>query len=152
MSDLLPPSPLSMTPNNRPVTPGSSQLSNSVSMGEMVHDSSPSVSGTARGRSRSISPPSDPGLSALNSKSSLSSLSQTQSSDLPPLMTGNWFDSATYGPPIRPLDMEALMVSHEATHAELARTVDELAQWLSVVETGLGHMLDKASEDIIEEE
>ena len=44
------------------------------------------------------------------------------------------------------------MRSHEETHTQLARTVDDLAQWLSVVEIGLTQMLDKASEDTIEEE
>lgn len=36
-------------------------------------------------------------------------------------------------------------------HAELARTVDDLAQWLGVVEAGLGQLLD-GGEDTIEEE
>lgn len=44
------------------------------------------------------------------------------------------------------------MTCPKATHAELARTVDNLAQWLSVVEAGLTHMLDKTSDDTIEEE
>lgn len=44
------------------------------------------------------------------------------------------------------------MKSHEATHSELAHTVDELAQWLSVIETGLTHLLDGAAQNTIEEE
>jgi len=44
------------------------------------------------------------------------------------------------------------MHSHEGTHAELARTVADLAQWLSVVEVGLSGMLDTAGEDTIAEE
>lgn len=44
------------------------------------------------------------------------------------------------------------MVSHEGTHAELARTVEDLTQWLSVVEVGLSGMLDTAGEDTITEE
>lgn len=36
-------------------------------------------------------------------------------------------------------------------HAELARTVDDLAQWLGVVEADLGALLD-IGEDTIEEE
>jgi hypothetical protein len=44
------------------------------------------------------------------------------------------------------------MHSHEGTHAELARTVDDLTQWLSVVEVGLSEMLDNSGEDTIEEE
>lgn len=44
------------------------------------------------------------------------------------------------------------MHSHDATHIELARTVDELTQWLSVVEVGLTQVLDKSTENAIEEE
>ncbi|KAL5528748.1 KIC1 [Sanghuangporus sanghuang] len=47
------------------------------------------------------------------------------------------------GPPVRPLDFAPLMASHEATHAALARTVDELVQWLGVVEAGLSAVLEK---------
>lgn len=35
------------------------------------------------------------------------------------------------------------MSSHDETHAELGRTVDELVQWLHVVEVGLSSLLDK---------
>ncbi|KAI0823446.1 hypothetical protein BC628DRAFT_1384891 [Trametes gibbosa] len=56
------------------------------------------------------------------------------------------------GPPIRPLDLAPLMHSHEATHSELARTVDELQQWMSVVEAGLTQMLEHPARDTIEEE
>ena len=35
------------------------------------------------------------------------------------------------------------MASHEATHAALARTVDELVQWLGVVEVGLSAVLER---------
>ena len=57
-------------------------------------------------------------------------------------------------PPIRPLDLAPLMHSHELTHAELARTVDELQSWMQVVEAGLAQMLDRAAQDqlTIEEE
>ena len=56
------------------------------------------------------------------------------------------------GPPVRPLDFSALVASDEAMHAELARTVDDLAQWLGVVEAGLAQMLETAGEPTIEEE
>ena len=59
---------------------------------------------------------------------------------------------ALLGPAIRPLDLGPLMHSHETTHAELARTVDELQQWMSVVEAGLAQMLDRTTQDTIEEE
>lgn len=45
------------------------------------------------------------------------------------------------GPTIRPLDLAPLTQSHDATHLELARTVEELGQWLSLVEVGLTTML-----------
>lgn len=44
------------------------------------------------------------------------------------------------------------METHESTHLELARTVEDLAQWLSVVEVGLSQILDHAIENTIEEE
>jgi len=44
------------------------------------------------------------------------------------------------------------MLSHEGTHAELARTVADLTKWLSVVEVGLSGMLDTAGENTIAEE
>jgi len=54
--------------------------------------------------------------------------------------------------PLRPLDYSAL-TSTEATHAELAKTIDDLARCLSVVETGLTGMLDTIYlRDAIEEE
>ena len=56
------------------------------------------------------------------------------------------------GPPIRPLDLGTIVETHETTHLELARTVEDLAQWLSVVELGLSQILDNAIENTIEEE
>jgi hypothetical protein len=44
------------------------------------------------------------------------------------------------------------MCSHEGTHTELARTVEDLTQWLSVVEVGLSEMLDGSGENTIAEE
>lgn len=55
------------------------------------------------------------------------------------------------GPAIHPLDFAALLQSNDVMHAELARTVDDLAHWLGVVEVGLGTLLD-GGEDTIEEE
>jgi len=50
------------------------------------------------------------------------------------------------------LDFGVLMSSHEETHAELERIVDDLMQWLSIAEWGLTRLLEKPSEDRIEEE
>ena len=44
------------------------------------------------------------------------------------------------------------MSSHEETHAELERIVDDLVQWLSIAESGMARLLEKPSEDRIEEE
>jgi hypothetical protein len=44
------------------------------------------------------------------------------------------------------------MASHEETHAELERIVDDLMQWLSIAEWGLTRLLEKPSEDRIDEE
>jgi hypothetical protein len=65
------------------------------------------------------------------------------------------FLSSTYPPPlppIRKLDFGGLMASHEETHAELERIVDDLMQWLSIAEWGLTRLLEKPSEDRIDEE
>lgn len=52
---------------------------------------------------------------------------------------------ATMGPAIRPLDFASLMSSHEMTHAALANSVDELVQWLGVVEHGLNGVLARGA-------
>jgi len=54
-------------------------------------------------------------------------------------------------PALKPLDYSTLL-SVESTHAELARTIDDLTKCLSVVETGLTGMLDTVYVDAIEEE
>lgn len=52
---------------------------------------------------------------------------------------------------MRSLDYAAL-INQKSTHAELARTIDDLAQWLAVVEVGLSGMLETGHSDTIEEE
>jgi hypothetical protein len=44
------------------------------------------------------------------------------------------------------------MSSHEETHAELEHIVDDLVQWLSIAELGMTRLLERPSEDRIEEE
>ncbi|KAG6844346.1 hypothetical protein H0H87_007622 [Tephrocybe sp. NHM501043] len=56
-----------------------------------------------------------------------------------------------HGPPIRPLDYNRLITADD-TYSELARTIDDLTQWLTVVEVGLSGMLEKIHTDTIEEE
>jgi hypothetical protein len=55
-------------------------------------------------------------------------------------------------PQIRKLDFGSFMSSHEETHAELEHIVDDLVQWLSVAELGMTRLLERPSEDRIEEE
>jgi hypothetical protein len=55
-------------------------------------------------------------------------------------------------PEIRPLNLGELMNSRDETHADLARTVEELAQWLSIVESGLSELLVSPAVDVIQEE
>lgn len=50
------------------------------------------------------------------------------------------------GPPIAPLDFASIILSHDKTHASLAKTVSELSQWLAVVESGLSDLLDPDDE------
>jgi len=59
---------------------------------------------------------------------------------------------STRGPSITPLDFGPLTHSRDATHAQLGKTVEDLAQWLSVVEAGLTDILDVSHKDIIKEE
>ncbi|GJJ15018.1 hypothetical protein Clacol_009291 [Clathrus columnatus] len=47
-------------------------------------------------------------------------------------------------PVLRPLDLLAFAASPAETHAELARTVDDLAKWLSFVENGLTDLLERS--------
>ncbi|RPD53514.1 Pkinase-domain-containing protein [Lentinus tigrinus ALCF2SS1-6] len=142
MTDLLPPSPAPYAVSPRPmkspsalIQPNSTASSSTTSLNSLVSHSNLSSSD----------------LRLLSSETSYSSharsLSLGGSQSLPSLPS-----DVLLGPPIRPLDLGPLMHSHEATHAELARTVDELQQWMSVVEAGLAQMLDRTSQDTIEEE
>lgn len=47
-------------------------------------------------------------------------------------------------PVIKPLELLKSTLSPAEAQAELARTVDDLAKWLSVVETGLANLLEKS--------
>lgn len=149
MTDLLPPSPLHMSQTSRThvqapshlnqfVTPGDDkEISRSVNidspMSHVGHSSPPSPLAPRFTPSETPTP---------------SGHYHSRSQDLVSLVTA----LPTQGPIIQPLDMASLMLSHEATHSQLAKTVDDLTQWLSVVEVGLTQILDKAHQDIIEEE
>jgi hypothetical protein len=61
-------------------------------------------------------------------------------------------DGKPFAPLIRPLDLGSLMGSRDDTHAELAHIVEDLAQWLVVVENGFSDLLAMPAVDTIEEE
>jgi hypothetical protein len=61
-------------------------------------------------------------------------------------------DGKPLAPSIRPLDLGSLMGSRDDTHTELAHIVEDLAQWLAVVENGLSDLLATPAVDTIEEE
>ncbi|KAI0759832.1 hypothetical protein BD413DRAFT_487267 [Trametes elegans] len=144
MSDLLPPSPSPFPMPHRSAKsssglpqPNSTASSSTTSLNSLA--SYPNHSST------------DLRLAPSDITSSLTShthsLSFGGSHSLPSLPS-----DALAGPPVRPLDLAPLVHSHEATHLELARTVDELQQWMSVVEAGLTQMLERPSQDTIKEE
>ena len=144
MTDLLPPSPAPFPIPTRPTKspyglpqPNSTASSSSTSLNSL--GSHPNLS------SSDLRLGSDTSMTTTHTRSL--SLGGSQSQILSALP-----HDAFLGPPIRPLDLGPLMHSHDATHAELARTVDELQQWMSVVEAGLTHMLDRTTQDTIEEE
>lgn len=155
MSDLLPPSP-SAAPLPR-ASPSPSPLG-SLTPADMAQYSPRTLPYTNFGASSSST--------SLNSLSSLQNFTLGNESSTPAggsharsysysalhaAFTSSTTDPVT-GPTLRPLDFGTLMNSHEATHSELAGTVEDLAQWLSVVEIGLTSILDKAAEHTIEEE
>jgi len=149
MSDLLPPSPSAVMYNPRNFAPSSSLLSSSVMSASPMdisqHSAFKDAGASFLGIPRSNSPVSSDAPSA-------ESQSRSNSNDMPTPLFSAAAPNLSLGPAIRPLDFGAMMLSHEVTHSEVARTVDDLMQWLSVVEVGLIGMLDKVYEDTIEEE
>lgn len=140
ISDLLPPSPSSISYGSRNFLPSPSQLSSVTSVPSdstrqysVFRDAASSATSFSLGLPRS-SPPPD--------------LRRTVTEPLP-LSTP--ITSTLTGPQIRPLDYLSL-ITHESTHAELARTIEDLTQWLSLVEIGLGGILETTHTNTIEEE
>ncbi|KAI0358657.1 Pkinase-domain-containing protein [Trametes cingulata] len=145
MKDLLPPSPSPFPIPSRPTPKLSGTLPQPNSTASSSTTSLNSLSSYPNHSSSDLRLASSDLSSSFTSHSR--SLSLGGSHSLPSLPS-----DALSGPPIRPLDLAPLMHSHEATHAELARIVDELQQWMSVVEAGLTHMLERPEQDTIEEE
>ncbi|KAH9040646.1 hypothetical protein EDB85DRAFT_1858548 [Lactarius pseudohatsudake] len=144
MSDLLPPSPTTLHANPKSFTSTPSHLYSSfVPSSDSVNllSANTSLSNlSAIDKSNGAITSSDPHTYSPSAPVSLSPLAHRRDVSLPPL------------PQIRKLDFEALMFSHEETHAELERIVDDLVQCLFTAEVGLTRLLERPSEDRIEEE
>ncbi|KAH7099270.1 kinase-like domain-containing protein [Auriculariales sp. MPI-PUGE-AT-0066] len=143
-SDLLPPSPSLHSPMSRyfggqsPLTP-----------------SAPSSSPSLHGEHPQHGPHSGGPLSGGPSSPLPTSAVADNTPTLPkasPATSSSLLQGIPTPPSIRPLAMAELVRSPAETHAELARTVAELGQWLRVMDTGLGTLLAVGKgADVIEE-
>lgn len=144
MTDLLPPSPTTLHTNLKHFTPAPSHLYSSFV---------PSVNVNILSANPSPLNSSAPEKSSPDPHSAFSPLASFSSS---PLVHRRDVSLPSAYPPtlpqIRKLDFEALLFSHEETHAELERIVDDLVQCLFTAEVGLTRLLERPSEDRIEEE
>jgi hypothetical protein len=148
MSDLLPPSPTTLYTNLKYFIPTPSHLNSSFIPSDVARSSTTSSSLSNIEKSDGVirSLPSPDLHSPFPPAASVSLVSATHRRDAslpfsyPPL------------PQIRKLDFGSLMASHEETHAELEHIVDDLVQWLSIAELGMARLLERPSEDRIEEE
>jgi hypothetical protein len=59
--------------------------------------------------------------------------------------------STTSAPPVTPLDYISLITDNSAS-SELEKKLEDLSQWLTIVELGLTNILDTSYSDVIEEE
>lgn len=151
MPDLLPPSPSAASSNRRFFAPTPSSLGSNV----FAPDSSTSHAVSSPQLRPPLSPLVPPGSMQVNAPGS----PRPDPTDMSTTVSGSGQSTQTsghklsssvssvssLGPPLRPLDLGSMMSSHELTHGELARTVDELLQWLSIVETGLTTVLQKTA-------
>jgi protein-serine/threonine kinase len=138
MTDLLPPSPSAVSYAHRPFAPSSSLLSSSVTLAhvgqEPSTDNAPFFNSPyppdfiPQGPDHS-SPGQGPPYAFSHSRNASLSFNSNTS-------------NASLGPRLHPLDFSQVMLSHEGTHTELARTVDDLSKWLTIVEAGLAGLLD----------
>ncbi|KAG6868922.1 hypothetical protein C0993_007696 [Termitomyces sp. T159_Od127] len=144
MSDLLPPSPSAPTYNVRNFLASQSTLSSVTNSTEAKRQppfpaAFPLASNTPPPLRRTVTEPSTSSYETVIQHSRNVSLGNGPT--VAPL----------HGPPIRPLDYSKLFTAENAS-SELARTTDDLLQWLTVVEMGLSGLLDKLPADTIEEE
>ncbi|KAF7321282.1 STE/STE20/YSK protein kinase [Mycena kentingensis (nom. inval.)] len=153
ISDLLPPSPSAVGYSPRPFIPSPSQLATSSTLPDNPAPDLSAFQNAAMaahtpfslGLPLRTSPPPLDGRTAAEPQhphhQPIHSHIRTHKQHHPSSSFASISSLSSLGPPIRPLDYGALMTS-ENTHAELARTIDDLSQWLVIVEKGLGNMLD----------
>ncbi|KAG5635217.1 hypothetical protein H0H81_012021 [Sphagnurus paluster] len=158
MSDLLPPSPSTAVYNARNFFPSPSSLSSSVTSAGSAdgHRQYSAFRDAASSAASSFSlglPPSQspPPLRRTVTEPPLSVPISSGNVHTRKISLGTAGTLTLHGPPIRPLDYSRL-ITEDNTYSELARTIDDLTQWLTVVEAGLNGMLDKVYADTIEEE
>ncbi|KAG1765007.1 kinase-like domain-containing protein [Suillus occidentalis] len=140
LTDLLPPSPMALVHNKGSYvhspsglgSPATTSEKSSIGLGSLPAANASSASLTL---ARSYSPS---GPSNLSHSASLSH--SGPSAQLP-----------TVGPQVFPLDLCNIM-THDATNAQLVRSVNDLTKWLSVIEVGFTNMLEQAAGDSIAEE
>lgn len=138
--DLLPPSPIVAASHNNLETRAAASLVTSFvedgSQRSPLSDTLPQVKFSQLQASASPLLDSRFAADTTNNSSHTPHNASTSSTSTPSTLSNQ-------GPIVRPLDFGPLMTSHDATHQELARTVDELTRWLNVVEIGLSEMLGR---------
>jgi len=151
MSDLLPPSPSAAVYHARNFLPSPSSLSSAVTSNSATFRD-PAFATTSSFSLGLPRPQSPPPLRRFATEPPFSgSMSERMNAHARKTSLGSTATSTLLGPPIRPLDY-SMLITGENTYSELARTIDDLTHWLTVVEVGLSGMLDKVYTDTIEEE
>jgi len=139
MTDLLPSSPSAMMSSSQPNIHSPTPLGSH----NLGFRADANASTTSLPNTRSCSP----SRSDRRGKSSFSKFSHATSLSLTSVPV-----ESTLGPPIQPLDFASLTESQEATNSCLARTVDDLTRWFSVIEVGFASILEQSGGDAIAEE
>ena len=154
IADLLPPSPSAASSNRRFFTPIPSSLGSNVISSDTSNNAMSSSLQTRLPPSSPLAPPSIPVQASAPNSPRPEPVDASATTSGYALnghkVTSSVSSISSLGPPMRPLDLGALISSHESTHAELARTVDELLQWLNIVENGLSQVLHKKSDFVIQ--
>lgn len=147
MTDLLPPSPSSLAHIARPFAPSPSLLGSTSGK----ETSSFALGSRPDANASTISLP-NPSTSTCGLVGHSKAQPARSSHGASRSLTSVPVEFPCMGPPVRPVDLCSLMGSHEATNAHLARTVDDLTKWFSVLEVGFANMLEQSPSDSIEEE